>query len=317
MVACVVAAAPASADVSAQDAKRARKLFDDGRKQIAAEHVDAACELFATSLALDPQLGTRLNLASCREQQGRYIDAYTLYQDAAAEAARTGKASRADFARKQIDALVARLVRVRIQITNPAGTTATLGGAAIDPAQLQLVKPGTIVVEVTAEGRQPFHIEKLAAAGSELTIDVPALAPIGGGGDTVEPATTGTTGTAALTGGTAGADSGARRGHHGRGIGYIVVGGIGVALAGASLGVALHARSRYHDAFDAGDRDGVSSAQREADIATGIAIGSGVAIGVAIVLFVRGGSGSGSTDHVTVVPRIGADGVGVAITGPL
>jgi len=97
MVACVVTAAPVSADVSTQDAKRARKLFDDGRKQIAAEHVDAACELFATSLALDPQLGTRLNLASCREQQGRYIDAYTLYQDAAAEAARTGKASREEL----------------------------------------------------------------------------------------------------------------------------------------------------------------------------------------------------------------------------
>src|SRR5204863_9478711 len=133
-----------------------------------------------------------------------------------------------------------------IQITNPAGTTATLGGSAIDPTQLQLVKPGTLVVEVTASGRVPFRVEKSAAAGSEVTIDVPALAPVGAATGSSEPATTGATTPL-------GVDTGAApRTHHGHGRGFLVIGGIGIALGGASLGVVLHARSRYHDAVDAG-----------------------------------------------------------------
>ena len=292
----------AHADVPARDSKRAKQLFEDGRKKIAAKEIDAACDAFAESLALDPELGTRLNLASCREQQGRLREAHELYDQAASEAARTGKAARADFARQQLHALEARAVRVRVQVTNPTGTTVKMGGAAIDPAQLQVVMPGTIVVEVTADGKKPFRVEKSGAAGSELTIDVPALVA-----NDVASAPAAPVEKAALVPAVPAHDEPARS-HT-----YLYVGAVGLVIGGAGVGVLVHGKSQYDTAFKAGDRSGVQSAQREADIATGLAIASGVTMAIAVVLYVRGRpSGSG----VAIAPVATGHSVGLAIGAP-
>jgi tetratricopeptide (TPR) repeat protein len=293
-LAIALVAAPVRGDVPAKDAKRALQLFDDGRKRIAAKQVDAACDAFAESLALDPQIGTRLNLASCREQQGRFGDAYTLYDEAASEAARTGKQGRAEFARQQLHALEARVVRVRIQITNPTGTKVMLAGAPIDPAKLQLVAPGTIVVEVTAADKKPFRVEKSGAAGSELTIDVPPLDPI--------------TGPEVTTPVRVAPPPVAQRSRT-----YLVVGGAGVVVGAVAVGVLVHGKSRYDTAFKAGDRAGVASAQREADIATGLAIASAAAIGVGIVLYVRGRPSA--SDGLAIAPIATQDSLGLAVGG--
>jgi tetratricopeptide (TPR) repeat protein len=281
----------------ADDAKRAKQLFEDGRKKIAAKQIDAACEAFAESLALDPEIGTRLNLASCREQQGRLREARELYDQSASEAARTGKSARADFARQQLHALEARAVRVRVEVTNPAGTKVTLGGAVIDPAQLQVVMPGTIVVEVAAEGKQPFRVEKSAAAGAELTIDVPALEPIGA--TPVTPVTR----PVQAPGPVVVVHEEPARSHA-----YLYVGAAGVVLAGAGVGVLVHGKSSYDTAFKAGDRAGVQSAQREADIATALAIASGVTVAIAVVLYVRG--------RPAIAPIVSSNSVGLAIGAP-
>jgi tetratricopeptide (TPR) repeat protein len=305
----VLAGAPARGDVPAKDAKRALRLFDEGRKHIAAKQIDAACDSFAESLALDPQIGTRLNLASCREQQGRFGDAYTLYDDAASEAARTGKQTRADFARQQMRALEARIVRVRVLVTNPAGTTVTLGGAAIDPAKPQLVVPGTIVVEVTAPGKKPFRVEKSGASGAELTIDVPALEPIGG---PTEPIVTGHAPVAPPPTPLAPSPHEPPRAHASR-VPFVFA-GAGLVLGAAAGGVLVHGKSRYDDAYKAGDRPGVESAQREADIATGLAIASVAAVGIGVVLYVRG-RGS-ANDGVAIAPIATPSTVGLAVSGP-
>ena len=71
------AARVAAADVAPEDARRAADLFEQGRREMGERAFDAACESFSQSLALDPQLGTRLNLAACRIQQERLLDAHT------------------------------------------------------------------------------------------------------------------------------------------------------------------------------------------------------------------------------------------------
>jgi tetratricopeptide (TPR) repeat protein len=295
----LLAASPARADTPRPDPKQASQLFDEGRRLIAAKQTDAACEAFASSLALDPQVGTKLNLASCREQQGRFGEAHALYEAAASEDARAGKETRANFARQQLRTLESHVVRVRLQITNPAGTTVTLGGATIDPVQPQLVVPGTIVVEVTATGHKPFRVEKSAAAGSELTIDVPALEPS-------DPASLQRPGMPPVP--AVAVRATAPRSHA-----YLFVGGAGALLGAGGVAVLVYGKHQYNDAVAVGDRARVSDAQRDADVATGLAIGAAAAIGIATILYIHGRP----RDQVVVGPTIGNGAVGLVIGGPL
>jgi tetratricopeptide (TPR) repeat protein len=93
-LAIVVASHVARADVSPADASRASALFEQGRKELTARHVDAACDAFAASFGLDPQPGTRLNLAACRAHQDRLTEAFVLFEQALADAESTGKQGR-------------------------------------------------------------------------------------------------------------------------------------------------------------------------------------------------------------------------------
>src|SRR5687767_1776613 len=106
---------PARAD----DVKDAIALFDKGQKLLDAGQLDAACEAFAASVKLDPQLGAKLNLANCRERQGRLVEAAQLYEDALAEAARTNKKNRETFARQHLDAVRPRIAKLTIRVTEP------------------------------------------------------------------------------------------------------------------------------------------------------------------------------------------------------
>ena len=76
----------------------AEQLFRDGRALIGQGKFDEACEKFAASQRLAPAIGTLLNLAVCREKQGRDATAWSLYADAEAQAQRAGDKARATFA---------------------------------------------------------------------------------------------------------------------------------------------------------------------------------------------------------------------------
>lgn len=296
-----LSATSARADVPAADAKRAADLFEQGRKLIAAKQTDAACDAFAQSYALDPQSGTRLNLAACRVQQDRLTEAHALFEQALAEAESTFKTVKANFARDQLRAIEARLVRLRFALPAIAGAVVTLNGQEIDPTRPLLVRPGKLVIDVTAPDHQPYHLERLAVGGADLTIDVPALAP-GGPAAGAPPAST--------TPPAAGAplkldDAPPRR----RGPLPYVLGATGGALLITAGVLTLHARARWTDAIDARDEAGVSSAQREADLATGVSIAGGIALGVGVVLWLRGGRAA-DPDRVSV--RVSPTGVGIA-----
>ncbi len=87
---------------------RAAELFDLGIERRAAGDLDGACAAFAESQALDPAIGTALNLAACLERSGRVDDARALLRATIDEAERRGETTRATRARTDLLALEAR-----------------------------------------------------------------------------------------------------------------------------------------------------------------------------------------------------------------
>ena len=67
----------------------------------------------------------------------------------------------------------------------------------------------------------------------------------------------------------------------------LIVAGAGGALVLTSVVVGLSASSKYDSAAERYDVDGVSRAQRQADIGTVIAVAGGIAVAVGVVLYVR------------------------------
>lgn len=180
---------------------QAKALFDEGLALIdgadqlgdpAAKvaKLDAACNKFAQSLQLDPRLGTQLNLADCRQREGKLVDAYATYQAALATATRTH--DRAAFVQKQIAALAGKLVKITLHVGEPErdGLVVEVSGRQIARADwqtVQVAEPGSIVVRASAPGRLPATIRRDAAAGSEITVDVPGLEPARGGAAPTPP----------------------------------------------------------------------------------------------------------------------------------
>lgn len=298
-VALLVASMPAFADSSPEDVAKATALFQQGQQLIAANSVDAACEAFATSLQLDPKVGTRLNLADCRERQGQFTDAYALYEQAALEAERSGKEGRATFARQRLAAIEPKLVGVTLEIADPAttGLTIKLGGRELvrtEWSRPQHVAPGSIVVEISAPGRTSRRIEQQGKAGAAIAIAIPVLGllPV-----TIEPERVTPSQAPQVI-----ASSTGRWPY--------VVGGVGAGLLLGSLGLGLHAKSRYDDAVPGHDDARIRSAQTEADLATGVAVLGGVALVVGVVFVVRA---RGIGDRVVIAPT--SNGVGFAVSG--
>lgn len=305
--AALLSGSAARADVLPADASRASALFEQGRKDLASKRVDAACDAFAASFGLDPQPGTRLNLAVCRAQQDRLTEAYVLFEEALADAEATSKQGRSTYARDQLRALEGRLVRVHVVLTNATGATVTMNGVEIDPAKRQLAKPGKVAIDVTAPERQPYHVDKIADAGAEITVDVPSLQPIGSDAPTsVTPDRPAPSPSGALTMPIT-APMKETEMAPSRGPAPYVAGAIGGSLLLGAGGLTLHARSRWQAAFDDRDAAGVTSAQHEADAATVMSIAGGVAIGVCIFMWVRGGKSDRLT--VTAAPH------GIAVMG--
>jgi hypothetical protein len=289
----LVVCAPAIADVTPADEARALELFNEGRaildtNPLEPARIEAACDAFEDSLRLDPQIGTRLNLGDCRERQGRLVEAHALFEASAAEAERDGKIGRKQFAEERAEALAAKLVRVTLHVQDPAqpALTISLSGRIVSRQEWEVpsfVMPGPIVVEVTASDRLPRRIERKGDPGSEVEISILALTA-------------------------ANPDRSLAANPRPQWVPYAIAGGGGVLLLG-SIVLGLHAKARYDTAFEAGNRDGVASAQHEADVATVVTIAGVAAIGVGVWMYLR------ERDRVVVAPTADTTTAGLAVIG--
>lgn len=313
----VLAGYPAVADPSAT------ALFDEGRVLAAAGKRAEACAKFEASFALERAVGTEINLADCRERDGKLGDAWRMFDEAARTDTRPG---RARFARDRANALVARTGELVIRVFAPAtpGLELTINGrrVASDAEVHDRVEPGAVHVAVSAPERQAFATDVQATAGATTRVDVPPLS------STVTspprpkppvPATTMTTTSTTPSSHTPGDVHDRRRSSYVIASGALA--GAGVVALAVSGGLAISARSNYRKAFDGHCVAGASGpvcddtgfqivrdAGSRADVATGTAIAGAALVAAGVVVFVLAPRDVERTS-VTVAPVAGGWGL--------
>jgi hypothetical protein len=153
--------APGPALAQQEGSAIAEQLFRDGRSLLEAGKVDEACEKFAASQRVSPAIGTLLNLAICREQQGRSATAWGLFADAEAQALRSGDPGRARIAHEHGASLAGQLRKIVIDLpAAPPGVVVKLDGIALPPSVLGTeipVDPGKHDLAVTAPGKKAWE----------------------------------------------------------------------------------------------------------------------------------------------------------------
>jgi len=307
---CGAAIPAAAGDPSAAEAAflRGRELFRDGRYA-------EACPAFERSLELDPQFGTRYNLARCYEQQGRLASAWRHYRELAQ---RDPNAPRRDEASRRARALEPRLTQLLIAVAAPApgliverdGVDVTAGVGFPAP-----VDAGDHVITARGPGRVPWSTTATATGeGRTITVTVPALerAPRPVEPPPQPPSLVPPVAVAAPV-----AHPPAGRG---RRIAALSLGGAGVIAAGVGLAFGADARSDWARARelcgddllcpDARTRDAgnvfVRSARRSGHIATALVGVGATALTAGVILWLTAPSDA-SERAIRVTPEIGPD----------
>ena len=154
----------------------AEAAFRQGKDQITAGQVAEACESFAKSQELDPQLGTQYNLGLCYEKLGRSASAWGLYSTLAETD--TNKGRKAD-ATKRAKALAPKLVRVLLVLRGQTpGIKVVRDGADITAAVgvATPVDPGRSMMMASADGYEPWSAEvAVMGDGTTVTVEIPEL----------------------------------------------------------------------------------------------------------------------------------------------
>lgn len=121
----LIAIALATGVAHAQAPSEADVAFKKGRDLLKAGKYVEACAEFEKSEHLDPQLGTRFNIAQCTEKQGKLAAALELYRELIAT---DTNATRKQVETDAVAALDKRVPRVQLQIDSPpAGLAVRLG----------------------------------------------------------------------------------------------------------------------------------------------------------------------------------------------
>jgi len=270
---------------ASSEATAAQALFDEAKALMARGDYGPACSKLEESQRLDPALGTLLNLADCREKQGKFATAWSLFRDAEGLLHRSGPADAEAVAHERAAALEGRVPRLRIALApgQPSDLKLTRNGTLVGAAQLDTpipLDPGAYEVVASAPGYRAWQTTvSLQERAGTVSLTVPPLVaeaspPIAVGPASKELAAPdnappGRVPTASW-----------------------VLGGIGIAAVGTSLGLGLWAKSQYQGAdcpahvcasnAELGQRD---AARTKATAATAVFIGGALALGGGIVLW--------------------------------
>src|SRR5687767_13359678 len=176
VLAALTAPTPASAGNSA-----AEQLFREGRRLAKEGKLAEACDAFERSDQLEPRVGALLNLAACRESQGRIVTAYTLFLEARLRAFLTLE-RRADFASEHMTALEPLLPLLTLKV-DPAhaveGLVIKRGGVVIGAATWNTpsaVDPAVYTIEVSAPNRAKWSVTQRLNPGDRIAIEIPLVA---------------------------------------------------------------------------------------------------------------------------------------------
>jgi hypothetical protein len=300
LVIAIVVAVAATAVAEPPDTTESGTIFRQARELAKLGRYDEACELFARSYALDPALGTAVNLADCFERQGHLLRAWALF-DVVARDSQSGQ-SRAKLARQRADALLAKLATAIITLRDPhtTGLAVRIGDREVPPAAeiRELIEPGDVELVATAPGRPAWKTTLHAVAGTTVTAEIPAFAAL---------------------------QNESTRAIRRRSRVYLAGGlaAAGVLGLGSSLGFAIWAKRTYNGAFDhdcTHTPDGavctgagaatIDRAGKRADVATGFAIGGALLTGAAAAVFF-----TAPTETIRVAPIASRHELGLGVVG--
>ena len=175
----------------------ADSLFREAQGLLAQGKTHEACEKFAESNRLDPQLGTMLNLAVCHEQEERTATAWSDYDAVVEQARRRGDTARVRYAQAHVEALEKRLSRVQLELgAGVALTDVKVDGQELGKAAWSSplpLDPGDHVFELSAVGKvtrqvhvalargpvtQVVHVAPLEDRSAEAATPPPVAAPL-------------------------------------------------------------------------------------------------------------------------------------------
>lgn len=181
-LALVCAAVVGWSPASWADGTLADRLFAEGRALQSLGRYDEACVKFDASEALEPAVGTLLNLADCAERAGATATAWQRYRAAAVLAATHADAERESLAKRAAAALEQRLSMLVLRA--PAGTlppdaVVQRDGATVALGDLPIaapVDPGVHRVHVAGPGYTPWGTEVTVGPGPVVvSVDLPPL----------------------------------------------------------------------------------------------------------------------------------------------
>ena len=191
LIAALVAAGTAAADdgkTATDDAKVQREAddrFQEGKALLAQNQIAAACQKFEQSLALLRRGGTLLNLAVCREKEGRQATAMRLFQEALTAAIADKRPDREQLARERLAEVRAQVSWITIKLD--AGAAAPGLEIRCDEQPVPDASWGSPLafdagahkVVASAPGRAPLEIAvTLTTPGEQRTVAVPPLTPL-------------------------------------------------------------------------------------------------------------------------------------------
>jgi hypothetical protein len=317
----LVISAPAA---RADDKAAAEAAFLRGKQLLKDGFLAEACDAFARSEKLDPQLGTQYNLALCYEKLGRTASAWALFRELVQ---RDRNGARRKDATRRADDLSTRLTRMLINVEgavaglaiarNGEDVTATVGiESPVDPGVYQIVAsaPGhrALTLQVSARGE-----------GITVAVSIPALEPQVDLEARVDPPAepTPTAGSAAPPD-PPGPPLTDTRPSRGRRRLALIVGGAGAIAAAGGLGLGVVARGTWAEVemlcgddrvCPSEDLDRAEALRSQAStqaLGATILVGAGAAaIAAGVLLWMT------APDETFVVPTFDDDGAVVALRG--
>lgn len=198
--------------------REAEKLESEGK-------YGEACDKLEQSQSLDPRGGTILDLALCREKQGRVGTAYNLFEQAEKAAVAEKRSDRITTAKVHKNSLFAKLPRLTVTVPKESevkGLEVSAGGQVIPQSEWGKAYPvdaGTIKVSASAPEKETWETTVEMKAGVKKAVSIPALKAGSGPAPKKAPDLTpsGNSGTSGPTTGGASGGTGATSGGSGSG----------------------------------------------------------------------------------------------------
>jgi len=162
------------------DPAQAERLFFEAKQLRDEGKIQAACQTLQRSLALNPALGTLLNLGRCHRELGKIVSAHDYYRRAEVLATLTGDTVRGEVAHDEAARLTALRATLWLQIANtPPHEIEVRIDDVPQPLEVwshpMFVDAGEHVVSIRAPEHDPFRDRVRIQDGDRAVLVVPDL----------------------------------------------------------------------------------------------------------------------------------------------